>query len=392
MPEHPGQGRTWRKPGLESLLGTSDVSTFMQEHWEASPWLGRGRMPAPLTPVEVEDYVSLGHISPSDLRIFRDGVQVEPDEYVMPRRNGQDVVVRPDRVVRLFGQGCTLVLESVHLRFPSVAQLCRSLTEDLDQPTQANAYYTPPRSTGFTAHHDTHDVFVVQIAGSKHWRVNEPLVELPLPHQPFDRATATATPPALEHRLVPGEVLYLPRGWVHQADTDDETSLHLTVGVLVYTWYEELRAALRLASVDEPLLRRAAGTGPPEEVLARVLNRLGTQAVCARSDAQTLAASNPPVPGRFDDVLGRLPVTENTLLVRRAEVPVHVSQAPGGLEVRLPERTLKMSRRIADEVRWITSTEDAFRASDIPGSLSDTNRVALLRRLVREGLLRAQSS
>ena len=48
---------------------------------------------------------------------------------------------------------------------------------------QANSYYTPRRSQGFAVHHDTHDVFVLQVAGEKHWRVYDPLLELPLKAQ-----------------------------------------------------------------------------------------------------------------------------------------------------------------------------------------------------------------
>ena len=55
--------------------------------------------------------------------------------------------------------------------------------DDLGHPVQANAYATPAGAQGFAVHHDTHDVFVLQVAGEKRWLVYEPALELPLKDQ-----------------------------------------------------------------------------------------------------------------------------------------------------------------------------------------------------------------
>ena len=44
-------------------------------------------------------------------------------------------------------------------------------------PVQINAYITPPQNRGFAAHYDVHDVFVLQIAGRKTWRIHEPVLD-----------------------------------------------------------------------------------------------------------------------------------------------------------------------------------------------------------------------
>ena len=45
--------------------------------------------------------------------------------------------------------------------------------------------YTPRSAQGLPVHHDTHDVFCLQIAGEKRWLVYEPRLELPLPDQRY---------------------------------------------------------------------------------------------------------------------------------------------------------------------------------------------------------------
>lgn len=47
---------------------------------------------------------------------------------------------------------------------------------------------------------------------------------------------------------MPGDLLYLPRGYVHAANTSRGHSAHITIGITVYTWVElisELRASCR---------------------------------------------------------------------------------------------------------------------------------------------------
>ena len=69
------------------------------------------------------------------------------------------------------------------------------LEQVLEHPVQANAYFTPRDSQGLAVHHDTHDVFVLQLAGTKAWTIHEPVLADPLPSQPWKGTAADAGPP-----------------------------------------------------------------------------------------------------------------------------------------------------------------------------------------------------
>ena len=92
--------------------------------------------------------------------------------------------VRDDKVAALFGEGATVVLQALHRTWPPVIDFCTRLAAELGHPVQANAYITPPSSRGFSAHYDVHDVFVLQLAGRKHWTIHEPVHPDPLRDQP----------------------------------------------------------------------------------------------------------------------------------------------------------------------------------------------------------------
>jgi hypothetical protein len=172
-------------------------------------------------------------------------------------------------VLRLFADGSTVVLQGLHRLWPPLIDFADQLAADLGHPTQVNAYITPPSNRGFSAHYDVHDVFVLQIAGEKHWRIHEPVLPDPLRTQPWnDRpalvAAAAAGEPVIDEVLRPGDVLYLPRGHLHSAEALGAISAHLTIGIHPVTRWAAAESVLDLvreAAADDAGLRRSLPLG-----------------------------------------------------------------------------------------------------------------------------------
>ncbi|GAA2745058.1 hypothetical protein GCM10009868_25150 [Terrabacter aerolatus] len=152
------------------------------------------------------------------------------------------------------------MLQGLHRTWGPLIDFTQQLAQELGHPVQANAYVTPSQSTGFTDHYDVHDVFVLQMAGEKQWRVRPPVHRSPLRDQPWTEhrtevEEAGRRDPEREFTLRPGDVLYLPRGWIHSATALGGVSTHLTLGVHVWTRRhvadELVSMALARASLDE---------------------------------------------------------------------------------------------------------------------------------------------
>jgi hypothetical protein len=161
---------------------------------------------------------------------------------------------------------------------------------------QANAYITPPQNRGFDDHYDVHDVFVLQIEGTKRWIIHEPVHTDPLRDQPWtDRRSAVAEAAKgeayIDTVLEPGDVLYLPRGWLHAAQAQGEVSIHLTLGIHSWTRYalaEQLAQAALAALCDDPEMRRTLplGVDGPNGEIDVVRGRLA--AALAEADTTAL--------------------------------------------------------------------------------------------------------
>jgi hypothetical protein len=326
-------------------------------------------------------------------RLVRDGAPIPAREYTedIPWSPGVlSQTARPDRVAALFTEGATLVVQALHIHWLAAALFCRGLEKRLGCPVQANSYYTPARAQGFDVHHDTHDVLVLQVAGSKRWRVYEPVLEAPLKDQKFTPGMRCRVgEPVDDFVLEAGDTLYLPRGWPHEAFTSESESLHITVGLHPPTRLDALRAALSECAEDpEFRLPLDGGREVPLPLLERLGERLDPEEVARRARRRFVATRRPILPDQMQQ-LAALPTLGPDDLVERRETVIAVLQEGPvlvfeGKEVAFPEVA-------SVAVETMAEAREPFRPGDLPG-LDEAGALVLVRRLVREGFLRVTTA
>ncbi len=298
-------------PALDRLLG-AESERFADEVW------GRGIVLASrderganddfadlFSAAAVDELIADRGLRTPFLRVAREGTTLPDSAFTSGGGVGAGVgdQVSDDKLRRLFADGATIVLQGLHRTWPPLLAFGQQLAAELGHPVQVNAYVTPPQNQGFSDHYDVHDVFVLQVHGQKRWAVRPPVLESPLRGQTWDARRAdveraAAQPPLLEVTLNPGDCLYLPRGFVHSARARGGTSIHLTIGVHVWTrdhLAESLLRSVRDALADDPGIRASLPLGVdiahPDE-LADAAEAVRTAAIGAltRVDTATLAA------------------------------------------------------------------------------------------------------
>ena len=283
--------------------------------------------------------------------------------------------------------------------------MCHSLSTECSARFQVNGYLTPNEAQGLGVHDDTHYVFVLQIAGSKHWSIYDSPVRLPLATQPFVR-DADASPELVdEFDLNAGDLLYLPRGVVHKAVSPEETSLHLTIGIMPISWADLLLAIVHSAIEKDPSYRESLPLGfakrDQQQVqvqadLRRLLGKLTDEAdyEAAVESARSAARLTMPmiVRGRLQD----LEALKNLSLKTFVSVRNHVdwSIEPRGKEICLlfHGKEVSMPHRVEEALHFIRDAVGPFSAAQLPDSLNESGRMTLVKRLVREGLLTIDGS
>jgi Cupin superfamily protein len=285
------------------------------------------------------------------------------------------------------------VLQALHLNHLPLALFCRELEARLGQPVQANAYYTPRAAQGLPVHHDTHDVLVLQVAGRKRWLVYDPVLQLPLKNQRYLPELGEPGATVLDLTLEAGDTLYLPRGWLHEALTSEHDSLHLTIGLNTYTARDAVRAALDSAEDDVALRRSVPADGElAEDLLELVEERLEPEAVAERMRERFVSSRRPILDGQLEQLRRLHTVTAETPLERRPTVIADLYAGADGFVLAFEGKRISFPERLGDELEFLVTSSDGFAAHELPGSLDENGRLVLVRRLIREGFLRAKYS
>ncbi len=245
------------------LLRPIGQDEFLAEHWEKRPLhIARGdaiyyqRM---LTKEAVDTLIATGGLRFPALQLARGGGFYPPEAFTRDVRAGANNftgVPDLDRIRAEYQAGATIVLPGLQRGWGPLGTLTSAIEAEFCHPVHANGYVAPGGAPGFLPHYDTHELFALQIAGRKHWRIEPPTRALPHHRQLFSPAAYRPAPRCLEVELVAGDLLYLPRGFIHSTETMDSFSVHVALGIAVYTWADLVAAWLPAA--DAPAILRQA--------------------------------------------------------------------------------------------------------------------------------------
>ncbi|MEV5607031.1 cupin domain-containing protein [Streptomyces sp. NPDC052225] len=234
-----------------------------------------------LTLAEVDELIDTECVAAQNVVLIKDGKVMERYTYIdgdMPRRGA---------VRQHLNDGGTVSLRQLQAVKPTLSRLQHEMQSDTGCRVHVNAYLTPPGNQGLKYHYDPYVTLIVQLAGRKTWPLHEPIVPNPLPEfgnflgrgfTDDERKFLANTPPTQEFTLAPGDVFWLPRGYIHSPYTaGDEPSLHLTFALKERTlhWLADLvtRELLDQALVD-PALREGFPLGhlgaAPQDAVAFV--------------------------------------------------------------------------------------------------------------------------
>lgn len=158
---------------LQFLLHPCSTEAFLAHNWttKAIALSGKGqpRFAHLFSWETLNDLLNFHQFTYPDLRLALDGKVLEAAETA--------------HLANWCQQGATLILDQLHKRVPAIAAFASELRQDIGFSTQVNAYASYPGRQGFSCHYDTHDVFILQISGSKEWFVFHDTVKYPLPDQ-----------------------------------------------------------------------------------------------------------------------------------------------------------------------------------------------------------------
>lgn len=259
---------------FQAIIDPVPLEQFYNEYWEKKPLLVKAKDNNKKRFANLLSLKSIRKMTKDHPLYFAQDLNVtkyQKDKDGVKRRitldklsnSGGDQAVRvdADELWSNYDEGCTVRLLCPHKHSDNIHALLSTLELELQCMVGANAYLTPPRaSQGFAPHYDDIEAFCLQLEGTKRWKVYEPTLKLPrVSSEDFTPEDLEGMTPVMDVTLEEGDLLYMPRGWIHQACTlrdDNEHSLHLTISAMQqWAWVDLLEIimpeALENAAMNE---------------------------------------------------------------------------------------------------------------------------------------------
>jgi len=235
-------------PSLDALIHPLGVEEFLSGCW------GRRARYLPGTPERFAELAVDRQVfaAAATSSFLRSGTAHLKAQYFDGEGRHREIAVPAVQIDPLYAAGMTLCLSRIDDDVRPAALLAEQVKEALGLagPVSCNAYLSPP-GRGFGLHYDSQSVFILQIEGAKAWRYSEtPAREAPVENlvaeppsfdqfhadNPTEQLAMPDPASLVQHRLGPGDVLYLPPGCWHQTMADGPSlSLSLTCATRNFT-------------------------------------------------------------------------------------------------------------------------------------------------------------
>jgi Cupin superfamily protein len=385
---------------FEWLIDPIAPATFLNDYFERKPLLIPGRdsdkFKSLLSVEAIDRYLAGTQPSYPDVFLVDAARELKAEDYSFPEAGGR---LDLPRAYQLFDSGATISLGQLHERIPELASLCRAMEQTFSGHFQTNIYLSPRNAQGFKIHYDSHDVFVLQAAGSKHWTLYGTEVELPLRGQGFDPETHIPGPATAELTLKAGDVFYCPRGLFHAARSTDDVSLHITLGLIGKTWADVMIEAASEACLASPAFRAhlpvgyanpGFDMGQAEATFRFLLEDFARNAklapILARFAENFVTSRRPAFDGCLQELDSAPEVTGHSRVIARPHL-IHLLREEGEqLVILFGSTRIALPSFTRDAVAFALGGKP-FLVSDLPGSLDEAGKIVLARRLIREGML-----
>ncbi|XP_068217942.1 ribosomal oxygenase 1 [Palaemon carinicauda] len=254
-----------RKVGQETfqwIIKPYSEEEFFKKFWETAPLIvKRNKKDYYKGLFSTEDFDKILH---EQVVLYSKNLDIT--SYTDGKRETHNPIgqAHPPVVWDYYNNGCSIRMLNPQTFHPRVWKCLASLQEYFNSFCGANVYLTPPDTQGFAPHWDDIEAFILQLEGRKRWKVYAPRNDdevLPDYSSP-NLTDKIIGKPILDTILEPGDLLYFPRGYIHQGHAvENEHSLHITLSTYQKnSWghYLEklLPQALNLAMSEDVEFRR----------------------------------------------------------------------------------------------------------------------------------------
>jgi ribosomal protein L16 Arg81 hydroxylase len=292
--------------------------------------------------------------------------------------------------------GGTLIADHLETRDPKLGLLCRLMEAQLNHRFQTNLYLTPPHGKSSIPHWDNHDVFVLQVLGHKNWKVEKGRRAFPRKGErmgdgrEFRGETTSFT-------LRQGDLIYIPRGFMHAAECGTEPSLHISLGLIPYFLEDLLFATINAAIQHDARLHSALSLGfmgddtgtiarQIKSALSGISNDAFLSAVVSQFKDEAISKFPIDISGQISAHFHPTPLTVDDVVRPRRGIVFNTHASAETVRLNFGSRSILFPDFFREALDYSLKMP-SFTIRELPGDLQEEEKVAFVARLIEEGLV-----
>jgi len=194
------------------------------------------------------------------LRLSRDSMTVPLDRWFSKNTNGPGSKVDVAKVEAYMAEGFNLCITCIDEQAPHLTALCNDIRTRSFEQIKLGVIVTIGKFGAFKLHYDPEDLIILQVEGSKRWKIYGPAVSNPVIGMPQQEPPPEQSP-IFDEVLQPGDFLFVPGGNWHRCENGPGRSVHLGFFFQPPTGWHFIKAAMSDLVADEtfrePLTRLA---------------------------------------------------------------------------------------------------------------------------------------
>lgn len=348
--------------GFETLIAPCDRQTFTNDIWGKKPHIEARKLP--------DFYSGLLSLEDVDAVLARNSRNT-----AHPGHGDLDI----DAALRRLELGAALVLEEAQHQLPALALVCRTVQAELGFRCSMAIEVTMPSNKPHPPEPLEGHTFVLQLTGRRDWHLESPAM------------------PA-QFILESGDLLYLPPGVVMRHRSTGDKSIMALLTITPPRWVDMTGNRALANDISLPL---SLSESLPPGWIKRDRSELVSELARRWRQADDLSSVEAAVSQLIEtevrafpvDMYGRLMATMHPSELRvdmrfsRRRDLLWTLQDQGAVTRLIAgPLTIDLTSNLVPATRFCLS-EDRFMLDEIPGNLGQTEREALLDRLIRNGLV-----
>jgi ribosomal protein L16 Arg81 hydroxylase len=390
---------------LEKIISPTGLPLFEDVYFEKKPLLisrNDSNYFRDLISIEsIDSYLERKDIRYPSIRLVKNGLELPQTDYLADFPYGTKVfdrVIDNDRFFSLFNEGATAVFQAVHKTLPSLSAFCQRIEKYYNFPLQTNIYLTPKSSKGFQAHFDNHDVFILQVHGSKIWKVYDSPIYLPT--ETFEKSMLpTHMIPQIEVELKQGDTLYIPRGFVHEAVTTKDVSLHITLGLLSYTWIDVLRLIIndahkingfresfRFDKLNDQTIEKTT-----KDLVSQLLSTVEYTNIPKKFKNRFIKKGLTSDNNRLIDIINFDEINSDTIFSLRKDINYTISETETEIILTYYNKQVKFPNYVLATLKAVVDSEN-FTVENLESNIDTSGKLVFCKKLLKEGFIKISNN